>query len=63
MKPILYFLLAGLITSSPAFAQKNAKEAELLKNQGNALYKKGSVDEAIELWKKAIEADSTYAEA
>ena len=56
-------LAVFLLAAAPVHAAKNTREAESLKNQGNALYMKGNVDGAIELWRKAIKADSTYSEA
>ena len=59
LKYFLWFLLLLSGVSPHAFAQENT-DPEDFKNEGNELYNKGDIDGAIELWKKSIEADSTY---
>ena len=59
LKHFLWFLLLISSISPLAFAQENT-DPEKFKNEGNKLYNEGDIDGAIELWKKAIEVDSTY---
>lgn len=61
---LVFFCALAAITAIepgafPAFAQK--ADPEKLKNEGNTLYQKGNLDEAIAKWQAAIGADSTYA--
>lgn len=55
------FVALLFLVSAPYAA--DTPNPEKLKDEGNDLYRKGKIDEAIEKWRQAIEVDSTYAYA